>query len=107
MKYDALRKSDPNYKKLSLPSKQQKYCEAVQEVMTPIVESVKPLHSIKVWEDISPQFLVTFWSLTMYDLQVPVDSYQKEINKIKQSSLQVIDSKEMVIYGSLSFFSNC
>ncbi|KAK6626298.1 hypothetical protein RUM43_006609 [Polyplax serrata] len=95
MKYDSLRKSDPNYKKLSLAAKQQKYCEAVQEVMTPIIESVKPLHSLKVWEDISPQFLVTFWSLTMYDLQVPVESYQKEINKIKQASLQAVDSKEM------------
>lgn len=96
MKYDALRKTDPNYKKLSLPVKQQKYCEAVQEVMTPLIESVKPLHSNKVWEDISPQFLVTFWSLTMYDLLVPIESYQKEISKIKLAALQVVDSKEMV-----------
>ena len=97
MKYDALRKADPNYKNLSTPAKQQTYCDAVAEVTTPIVESVKPLHSIKVWEDISPQFLVTFWSLTMYDLSVPVESYQKEINKIKQASLQALDSKDLVI----------
>ena len=98
MKYDTLRKSDANYKKLSLQSKQQKYCEAVQEIMTPIIKSVRSLHSNKVWEDISPQFLVTFWSLTMYDLQVPVESYQKEINRIKQSSILGIDSKEMVLF---------
>lgn len=98
MKYDALRKADPNYKNLSVAAKQQTYCDAVAEVMTPIVESVKPLHSIKVWEDISPQFLVTFWSLTMYDLQVPVEIYQKEINKIKQSSLQALDSKDLVSF---------
>jgi len=64
--------------------------------MSPIVASVRPLHPPKVWEDISPQFLVTFWSLTMYDLFVPNDSYQREINKIKQLSLQVMDSKDMV-----------
>jgi len=64
--------------------------------MSPIVASVRPLHPPKVWEDISPQFLVTFWSLTMYDLFVPSDSYQREINKIKQLSLQVMDSKDMV-----------
>lgn len=99
MKYDALRKADPNFKKLSIASKQQKYCEAVNEVIMPLIESVKPLHPLKVWEDMSPQFLVTFWSLSMYDLQVPVESYQKEINKMKQASFQALDSKEMVRYG--------
>lgn len=78
-------------------AKQQKYYEAVKEVMAPIVESVIPLHSVKVWEDISPQFLVTFWSLTMYDLYVPHESYQREIAKIKQSSLTALD-KEGVRY---------
>ncbi|KDR14733.1 THO complex subunit 2 [Zootermopsis nevadensis] len=95
LKYDALRKADPNCKKLSPSAKHQKYCEAAGEVMSPIVASVRPLHPPKVWEDISPQFLVTFWSLTMYDLFVPNDCYQREINKIKQLSLQVMDSKDM------------
>jgi THO complex subunit 2 len=97
LKYDALRKADPNCKKLSPSAKHQKYCEAAGEVMSPIVASVRPLHPPKVWEDISPQFLVTFWSLTMYDLFVPNDCYQREINKLKQLSLQVMDSKDMVI----------
>lgn len=96
LKYDAFRKADPNCKKLSPTAKHQKYCEAASEIMSPIVASVRPLHPPKVWEDISPQFLVTFWSLTMYDLFVPNDSYQREINKIKQLSLQVMDSKDMV-----------
>lgn len=75
--------------------KQQKYHEAAKEVMVPVIESVIPLHSMKVWEDISPQFLVTFWSLTMYDLYVPTDSYQREVNKIKQLSLAAMDSKDL------------
>lgn len=69
--------------------------EATAEIMNPIVDSVRPLHNSKVWEDISPQFLVTFWSLSMYDLQVPADTYMREINKLKQQSAAVMDSKEM------------
>lgn len=70
--------------------------EAAAAVMGPIVESVKPLHPLKIWEDVSPQFLVTFWSLTMYDLHVPVDAYNKEIAKMKQLAVQALESKDMV-----------
>lgn len=78
--------------------------------MNPIVESVRPLHGPKVWEDISPQFFVTFWSLSMYDLQVPHESYQKEITKLKQLSNQAADSKDSVGYYKLNSFitfNNC
>lgn len=73
--------------------------------MNPIVESVRPLHGPKVWEDISPQFFVTFWSLSMYDLQVPHDSYQKEITKLKQLSNQAADSKDSVSFISLTSYA--
>uniref|UniRef100_A0A1B0CNM8 THO complex subunitTHOC2 C-terminal domain-containing protein n=3 Tax=Lutzomyia longipalpis TaxID=7200 RepID=A0A1B0CNM8_LUTLO len=94
-KYDQLRKADPNTKKLTTTQKLSKYLEATASVMVPIVESVRPLHPPKVWEDVSPQFLVTFWSLSMYDLQVPAESYQKEIAKLKLLASQVMESKEM------------
>ncbi|XP_052852887.1 THO complex subunit 2 [Drosophila gunungcola] len=93
-KYDQLRKADPNAKKLTTTQKLQKYLEATQLIMNPIVESVRPLHSAKVWEDISPQFLVTFWSLSMYDLHVPNDSYQREIGKLKQLAQQAAEGKD-------------
>lgn len=92
-----MRKADPNAKKLTTNQKLQKYLEATNLIMNPIVESVRPLHGPKVWEDISPQFLVTFWSLSMYDLQVPAESYQKEISKLKQLSQQAAESKDSVI----------
>ncbi|XP_018404815.1 PREDICTED: THO complex subunit 2 isoform X5 [Cyphomyrmex costatus] len=95
IKYDALRKADPNYKKMSTSMKQLKYAEAAQAVMAPVAQSVRPLHPLKVWEDISPQFLVTFWSLSMYDLYVPMESYQREISKLKQLAVQTVDSKDM------------
>lgn len=92
IKYDQLRKSDPNYKKLSVLSKQQMYFEAVKEVMEPVITSVIPLHPAKVWEDISPQFLTTFWSLTMYDLFVPEETYLQVVNKTKQQSLAIAET---------------
>ncbi|XP_022903408.2 THO complex subunit 2 [Onthophagus taurus] len=91
-KYDQLRKADPNYKKMSTSAKQQKYYDAVQDFMAPVHKSVIPLHLPKVWEDVSPQFLTTFWSLTMYDLYVPEETYQQAINKIKQQSLNTMDT---------------
>ncbi|XP_044748967.1 THO complex subunit 2 isoform X1 [Coccinella septempunctata] len=92
IKYDQLRKADTNYKKLSTSVKHQKYFEAVTEVMQPVHKSLIPLHPMKIWEDISPQFLATFWSLTMYDLCIPEDTYTEVINKLKQQSLSVLDS---------------
>lgn len=68
--------------------------------MNPIVESVRPLHSFKIWEDISPQFLVTFWSLSMYDLQVPADTYKKEIDKLNMLS----SSKDVVSWFCIHMF---
>lgn len=87
-----MRKSDPNYKRLSSNIKNQKYFEAVTDVMEPIHKSVIPLHPSKFWEDITPQFLVTFWSLTMYDLFVPEDTYQQVVNKTRQQSLALVES---------------
>lgn len=105
IKYDALRKADPNYKKMSTAMKQLKYAEAAQAVMAPVAQSVRPLHPLKVWEDISPQFLVTFWSLSMYDLYVPGESYQREISKLKQLAAQTADSKDMVCeYRNITYY---
>ena len=49
-----------------------KHAEAAQLVMSPIIEAVIPHFPPKVWEDMSAQFCTTFWSLTMYDLYVPM-----------------------------------
>lgn len=79
--------------------RQTKYAEAYKEVMSSIVKSVLPLHPEKVWEDVSPGFLVTFWSLTLYDLCVPNEAYKREINKIKTQSSVMGDSKQAVSYN--------
>jgi THO complex subunit 2 len=42
-----------------------------------------------VWEDISPQFFTTFWSLTMYDLYVPELLYKKKIKELKAQTQKI------------------
>jgi THO complex subunit 2 len=42
-----------------------------------------------VWDDISPQFFTTFWSLTMYDLYVPELLYKKKIKELKAQTQKI------------------
>lgn len=111
MKYDQLRKADSGAKKLSTAQKQEhkqeKYLEATAAIIQPIVDSVRLLHPMKVWEDISPQFMVTFWSLSIYDLEVPNESYQREIAKLKRQAAAAMDTREGVSdrIGSMLYLS--
>ena len=58
--------------------------------MESVVEAAKPLHPPKVWEDMSCKLYTTFWSLSLYDLYVPVSRYDEEVNKAKQA-MQALD----------------
>ncbi|XP_023214735.1 THO complex subunit 2-like [Centruroides sculpturatus] len=95
-KYEEMKKQDKALKNITSVEKFQKYIEAVEKVMGPVVESVRPLQLPKTWDDLSAQFYVTFWSLSMYDLHVPSTSYEREINKLKIQIAQVEDNKDMV-----------
>ncbi|XP_071787081.1 THO complex subunit 2-like isoform X1 [Asterias amurensis] len=98
-KFDEFRKLDRSAnssQKLSSQQKMQCYVKAVQTVLSSLVDSVRELHIPKVWDDISPQFYCTFWTLSMYDLYVPDMSYDKEVNKIKQQVNSLEDNKDMV-----------
>ena len=96
--------------------KQVKHAEAAQLVMEPVTAAVMPIYpakvtiihppppkigvgldncSVQVWEDISPQFFTTFWSLTMYDLHVPEAMYEKEIAKLKEAPSKLVNNKEL------------
>lgn len=92
---------------MSTSVKNQKYFEAITEIMEPVCTSLQLLHPPRVWEDISCQFLATFWSLTMYDLYVPEETYQHVISKAKMASLANMDmgakgKKEQERYQTLS-----
>ncbi|KAI8730847.1 THO complex subunit 2 [Biomphalaria glabrata] len=74
VKYDELKKlkDKKNHKTIC-------YINAYKEVMGPVVEAIKPVFSSKIWDDLTPQFYITFWSLSMYDLYVPKGAYEKQI----------------------------
>ncbi|XP_053599966.1 THO complex subunit 2 [Plodia interpunctella] len=79
---EAIRKSSDT-KSDSMDKSIERYIVASKETLEPILASVTPMLPARVWEDISPEFYVTFWSLSMYDLRVPVESYEREIDRLK------------------------
>ncbi|XP_053555090.1 LOW QUALITY PROTEIN: THO complex subunit 2 [Bombina bombina] len=91
-KYDELKKAEKGNKQ---QHKVHKYITSCDVVMAPVHEAVVSLHPPKVWDDISPQFYATFWSLTMYDLAVPSSSYSREVNKLKLQMKAVDENLEM------------
>lgn len=91
-KYDELKKAEKGNKQ---QQKVHKYITSCDLVMAPVHEAVVSLHLPKVWDDISPQFYATFWSLTMYDLAVPQKSYDREVNKLKIQMKAIDDNIEM------------
>lgn len=57
---EALRKLTDS-KTDSIEKSVERYTQGAQEALEPIVQSVTPILPNKVWEDISPEFYVTFW----------------------------------------------
>lgn len=80
---------------MTVVQRQDKYSEAANMTFTPITEVMRNFLAPKIWEDISPQFYVTFWSLSLYDLFVPNEAYGREINRIKQASIGYGESKDL------------
>ncbi|XP_051824481.1 THO complex subunit 2-like [Antechinus flavipes] len=93
-KYDELKKAEKGNKQ---QHKVHKYIASCELVMAPVHKAVISLHVSKVWDDISPQFYATFWSLTMYDLAVPHNSYEREVHKLKVQMKAIDDNQEMPI----------
>uniref|UniRef100_A0A673WZW9 THO complex subunit 2 n=1 Tax=Salmo trutta TaxID=8032 RepID=A0A673WZW9_SALTR len=79
-KYDELKKAEKSNRQ---QQKVHKYVAACELVMSPVHEAVVSLHPPRVWDDLRPQFYATFWSLTMYDLAVPHNAYDREVKKLQ------------------------
>lgn len=96
-KYDELRKT----KSAGKPSKQntiwktERYCEAIDIVMQPVIDLVKTLQPPKIWEDMSPLFYTTFWILSCNDLAVPTSSYDRQRNSIRQKLNSIDEDQEL------------
>lgn len=97
-KYDELKKTEKGNRQ---QQKVHKYIAACEQVMAPVHEAVVSLHLPKVWDDLRPQFYATFWSLTMYDLAVPNNAYDREVNKLKMQIKAIDENSEMVRHSWL------
>ncbi|KAF4085540.1 hypothetical protein AMELA_G00096270, partial [Ameiurus melas] len=91
-KYDELKKAEKGNRQ---QQKVHKYIAACEQVMAPVHEAVVSLHLPRVWDDLRPQFYATFWSLTMYDLSVPHNAYDREVNKLKMQIKAIDENTEM------------
>ncbi|XP_068717940.1 THO complex subunit 2-like [Montipora capricornis] len=98
-KYEDLKKAIETPKGKQLQQKQilQCYVDAVNVVMDPVFQSARLLQAPKVWNSISPQLYVTFWALSMFDLYVPSERYEQELNKLRQQLTQLEDNKDMPV----------
>lgn len=54
------------------------------DVLGPIINSIRPLFASEVWDKISPEFFVLFWSLQTGDLVVPIASYEAETARVEK-----------------------
>jgi THO complex subunit 2 len=84
MKFDELKKAAGVGAVAKAVDVNKYYVQAVEHITQNLLSSVMVLHPAKVWDDISPQLYVTFWTLSLYDLHVPVDCYETEISKLQQ-----------------------
>lgn len=94
-KYDEFRRIDRNSKTAEKPSKTQRYLESIDIVMQPVIDLARSLHPIKIWEDMSPLFYTTFWTLSMSDCFVPVNAYEKQRISLKQKLNALDDNVEL------------
>jgi len=94
-KFDELRKLDRMIKSGDKPSKTQRYLESIDVVMQPVIDLVKTLHPPKIWEDMSPLFYTTFWTLSMNDCYVPTNAYEKQRQSLKSKLNALDDNTEL------------
>ncbi|CAJ2513637.1 Uu.00g017560.m01.CDS01 [Anthostomella pinea] len=68
--------------------------DRLMNVLSPIVDAVRTLLPADVWNKLSPEFFVLFWSLQTGDLDVPkasyaplLEAYTKERDQLKRSGI--------------------
>ena len=85
----------------SVDAKKEIFIDCADKILLPIASTVESMHTENVWQDIDPNFYTAFWTMTMYDIATPNDSYAKEIKKVKNQISQLENNSEL---NSGSFF---
>ncbi|KFY35546.1 hypothetical protein V494_05818 [Pseudogymnoascus sp. VKM F-4513 (FW-928)] len=72
------------------------------EVLAPLIESVRVALPDKPWGLLNPEFYVTFWQLSLSDIQVPMDSYTIENARLTKEMAEIMkDRSDMTRPGMI------
>lgn len=82
-RFDELRRSNRS------EDRKQVYIDACTDVLSPLVEEIRPHFPSKLWEEMHPSFFLTFWSLNLSDLEVPKNSYKRETTRMNEMITQL------------------
>lgn len=66
------------------PAQESRMPDPIADVIQPLVDTIQDLLPSDTWQTISPEFFVTFWSLSLGDLHVPQSSYDLEHDRLNK-----------------------
>ncbi|ROW09787.1 hypothetical protein VMCG_02292 [Cytospora schulzeri] len=74
--------------------------DPITDVLQPVVDTIQDMLPSATWQYISPEFYVTFWSLSLGDLHVPNSSYEAEHDRLNKEAEDVMkDRSDMTRQG--------
>lgn len=74
--------------------------DPIADVLQPLVDTMQDMLPSETWKNLSPEFYVTFWSLSLGDLHVPQSSYESEHDRLYKESEDVMkDRSDMTRQG--------
>lgn len=74
--------------------------DPITDVLQPVVDTIQDMLPSGTWRYITPEFYVTFWSLSLGDLHVPNSSYEAEHDRLNKEAEDVMkDRSDMTRQG--------
>lgn len=90
----------PSSESLAHPAQETRKPDPIADVLQPLVDTIQNSLPSDIWQNISPEFYVTFWSLSLGDLHVPQASYEAEHDRLYKESNDVMkDRSDMTRQG--------
>lgn len=82
------------------PTAETRKPDPIADVLQPLVDAIQESLPPETWRNLSPEFYVTFWSLSLGDLHVPQLSYEAEHDRLYKESNDVMkDRSDMTRQG--------
>lgn len=89
--------ADASHPAINVETVQQPWHPVLQEIM----DAIGPALPEKTWEQLGRSFYVTFWQLSLRDLQVSLDSYIDEKSRLRKKVLAInADRSDISIVGT-------